>query len=269
SPSSMPLGTSGAAYTVTTFGQTGGVGAVTYSEIGALPTGLTMTSAGVLSGTPTQTGGFPITVTATDSNGCTGSRNLTIQIGCPSIYVGPTTVPQSVQAESYRAQFTETGGIGSTRFSTTSTLPTGMSLSAAGLLSGIPTQGGTFSITVTATDSNGCTGSVTVTLNVTALNKCLKDDHNGDFVQFNTTTGDYVFTHCGTNGFKLSGKATVTTKSGTIMLTDVESDRNVTIGYLSNQLTGTAVIVLKMGTGLNQTYTISDTNVHPVCVCGQ
>ena len=268
SPSSMPLGTSGAVYPTTTFSQTGGVGSVAFTETGALPAGLSLTSAGVLSGTPMQTGSFPITVTATDSNGCTGSKKLTIQIGCPSIYVGPTIVAQSVQAEAYKAQFIETGGIGSATFSTASNLPSGMSLSSAGLLSGTPTQGGTFAITVTATDSNGCMGSVTVTLNVTALNKCLKDDHNGDFVQFNTTTGDYVFTHCGANGFTLQGKATVTTKSGTIMLTDVESDRNVTIGYLPNQLTGTAVIVLKMAAGLNQTYTVNDTNIHPVCVCG-
>jgi uncharacterized repeat protein (TIGR03803 family) len=267
-PSSLPLGTSGVPYTVTTLGQTGGVGSITYSETGTMPGGLTMTSTGVISGTPTQNGTFPITVTATDSNGCTGSRTLTIQLGCSTITLSPSTLPQSVQAEPYQVQFTQTGGKGTVSFSTKSALPTGVTLSASGLLSGTPTQGGTFSITVIATDSNGCTGAVTVTLNVTALGKCLKDDHNGDFVQFNTTTGDYVFTHCGTSGFILSGKGAVTTKSGTIMLTDVESDRSVTIAYLSNQFTGTAVIVMKRGTGLSQTYSISDTNIHPVCVCG-
>ena len=40
---------------------------LTWSESGALPTGLTFdNSSGTLSGTPTQTGSFPITVTATD-----------------------------------------------------------------------------------------------------------------------------------------------------------------------------------------------------------
>ena len=39
---------------------------LTWSESGALPTGLTLNSNGTLSGTPTQTGSFPITVTATD-----------------------------------------------------------------------------------------------------------------------------------------------------------------------------------------------------------
>ena len=40
---------------------------ITWSETGALPTGLTLATNGVLSGTPTATGSFPITVTATDS----------------------------------------------------------------------------------------------------------------------------------------------------------------------------------------------------------
>jgi hypothetical protein len=268
SPASIPQGTGGVAYTTNSFTQTGAVGGAAFSETGTLPTGLSFTGAGVLSGTPTKTGSFPITVTATDSNGCTGSKNYTLVIGCPTITVGPTTIPPSVQAEAYRVQFSETGGVGAMTFSTNSAMPAGVTLSSGGLLSGTPTQGGTFAITVTATDANGCTGSKTVSLAVTALNKCLKDDHDGDFVQFNTTTGDYVFTHCGTNGFTLFGKATVTTKSGETVLTDIESDRNVTITYLSNQLTGNAVIILKMGSGLNQTYTISDTNPHPVCACG-
>ena len=38
----------------------------TWSETGALPAGLTFASSGTLSGTPTQTGSFPISVTATD-----------------------------------------------------------------------------------------------------------------------------------------------------------------------------------------------------------
>ena len=39
---------------------------LTWSESGALPTGLALNSNGTLAGTPTQTGSFPITVTATD-----------------------------------------------------------------------------------------------------------------------------------------------------------------------------------------------------------
>src|SRR5205085_532869 len=56
-----------------TFTQSGGVGAVTFTTASTLPTGLTLLANGNLSGTPTVPGTFPITVKATDSNGCMGT----------------------------------------------------------------------------------------------------------------------------------------------------------------------------------------------------
>src|SRR6185295_18251566 len=73
-PTTIPAGTTGAAYSQT-FTQSGGSGTITWSVTGTLPAGLSLnTSTGVLSGTPTQTGSFPITITATASNGCSGGR---------------------------------------------------------------------------------------------------------------------------------------------------------------------------------------------------
>ena len=43
-----------------------------------------------------------------------------------------------------------------------------MTLSAAGLLAGVPTASGPFSFTVTATDANSCTGSVPLSLSILA-----------------------------------------------------------------------------------------------------
>ncbi|HUK90091.1 MAG TPA: putative Ig domain-containing protein, partial [Blastocatellia bacterium] len=268
SPSTIPSGTAGAAYTSTQFSQTGGVGTTTFSLSGALPTGMNFTSAGLLFGTPTKTGSYPITVTATDSNGCTGVRSLTLVINCQVITVGPKTIPAAVQNEAYHAQFTQSGGIGAVTFSTASALAAGLTLSSSGLLSGTPTVGGSFSITVTAIDSNGCTGQVTVTLNITKLDKCLHDDHTGDYIQFSSTSGDYVFTHCGTGAFTLQGKGTVTKPNGMLTITDKEKSQSVTITYNPGALTGTAVVTINMAPGVSQTYHISDTNPHPACQCG-
>jgi hypothetical protein len=59
----------------TTLTQSGGIGTATFAVTGgALPAGLALSSGGVVSGTPTVTGPFNFTVTATDANGCTGSR---------------------------------------------------------------------------------------------------------------------------------------------------------------------------------------------------
>src|SRR4029078_466321 len=75
-------GTAGAAFSQQ-FTQTNGIGAITWSvNSGTPPAGLALTpSTGVLSGTPTAVGSFPITVKATDANGCSGigaPHNLTI-----------------------------------------------------------------------------------------------------------------------------------------------------------------------------------------------
>ena len=144
-----------------TFTQSGGVGTTTFSLAGGtLPTGLTLASNGVLSGTPTQTGSFPITVKATDSNGCTGigpTYNLTIN--CQTITVTNPAGNSGVAGSAFSETFTQSGGIGTTTFSLASgTLPAGLTLSSGGVLSGTPTQTGTFTITVKATDSNGCSG---------------------------------------------------------------------------------------------------------------
>lgn len=62
---------------------------------GALPTGLTLSSGGVLAGTPTdktQIGDvFSFTVTGTDSLSSTGTRNYSITVGspCPSLSLTP------------------------------------------------------------------------------------------------------------------------------------------------------------------------------------
>ncbi|MBC3792159.1 putative Ig domain-containing protein [Spirosoma utsteinense] len=56
-----------------TFTASGGTSPYSYSlAIGSLPPGLSLANTGVLSGTPTQTGSFTITVKAADANGCSG-----------------------------------------------------------------------------------------------------------------------------------------------------------------------------------------------------
>jgi len=268
-PATIPQGTAGVAYAATQFTQTGGVGTITYSETGTLPTGMSLSSSGLLSGTPLQTGSFNFTVTAIDANGCNGKSSYTLVINCPAIKVSPASVPPAVQYVAYMpVQFTQTGAVGAVTFSTASQLPAGMSLSPTGVLSGTATQAGSFSIVVTATDVNGCTGSATITLSVTALDKCLKDDSTGSYVQFNSTTGDYLFTVCGPNGFNLIGRGTLSVVNSIIVILDNKPDRRVSIQYNLGQLTGKATLTRVIASGIYQTYSINDTNPHPTCACG-
>ncbi|OWK43314.1 hypothetical protein FRUB_02913 [Fimbriiglobus ruber] len=93
-PVSLPGGTAGTAY-AQTISAYGPVGTYTFAVTsGALPTGLSLTTKGALSGTPTTTGTYAFTITATDSTGEVGSRPYSVAIGAAGAAVPPTvTVP--------------------------------------------------------------------------------------------------------------------------------------------------------------------------------
>ncbi|MDL2718597.1 MAG: putative Ig domain-containing protein [Acidobacteriota bacterium] len=157
-PATLSSATVGTAYSAVTFTASGGTGPYTFTEVGGLPTGMTF-ALDTLSGTPTQAGTFPVTVTARDAGGCSGATIYSLVVVCPTIAVtNPTTATGTVDA-AFNQSFSQTGGVGGVTFTTTSTLPGGMSLSPAGVLSGPPGQPGTFPIVVKVTDSNGCTGT--------------------------------------------------------------------------------------------------------------
>ena len=126
---------------------------------GSLPTGLTLSPEGRLSGTPTAEGTFTFTITATDSNGCTGKRQYTVTVDCPEIEVHPESLPNGRLGQEYHKTIRATGGSEPYTFTvTTGNLPPGLTLATGGLLSGTPTAEGEFTFTITAKDSGGCDG---------------------------------------------------------------------------------------------------------------
>jgi lipopolysaccharide export system protein LptA len=162
-PATLPTGTVNDPYSFA-FAASGGSGTYSFSEVGTLPSGLSLSSGGVLSGTPMQSGTFNITVTATDSNGGSASLAFTFSVN-PAVVPAPATLASATLNAPYSVTFTATGGSGSGyAFAESGALPAGMTFTSAGLLSGTPTQSGSFVITVTATDSNGGTGNITDTL---------------------------------------------------------------------------------------------------------
>lgn len=85
SPSTLPDGVVGTAYSQTISASPGGTYTFTVSS-GMLPDGLSLNpSTGAITGTPTTAGLFNFTITATDGNGCTGRRAYSIRISCPSV----------------------------------------------------------------------------------------------------------------------------------------------------------------------------------------
>jgi YVTN family beta-propeller protein len=149
-------------YSGVTFSGTGGYLGLTLSETGAVP-GMTFSSSGAtitFSGTPTQTGSFPFTVTATDSIGNLTRQNYSLMVSasCPAISVSPMgSLGILTVGSPFSQMFTATGGVGTITWSTPSALPNWMTFSAAGVLSlsGTPLPG-TISLNIVASDQNGC-----------------------------------------------------------------------------------------------------------------
>ena len=73
-PGSFPNGLVGTAYPAQTFTASGGTAPYTWTMSPAIP-GMTISSAGVLSGTPTASGTYNVTITATDVNNCSGNQH--------------------------------------------------------------------------------------------------------------------------------------------------------------------------------------------------
>ena len=98
-----------------------------------LPAGLTLATDGMLSGTPTQTGTFPIVVTATDANGCTGTGatyNADHQLPDHHRHA-PGTTTGTVDAP-FSQTFTQTDAIGTATFTTARRAAGRLTLSTTG-----------------------------------------------------------------------------------------------------------------------------------------
>ena len=139
----------------TTSGQT-----LTYSATG-LPAGLSISAAGVISGTPTAVGTSTVAVTAKDGNGAYATQSFvwTVSPGTNAHIVTVTTPANQTStvgtAASLQIGATDSAS-GQTLTYAATGLPAGLSInSSTGLISGTPTTGGTSTVTVTVTDTTG------------------------------------------------------------------------------------------------------------------
>jgi hypothetical protein len=144
----------------------GGRSPYSWSATG-LPTGLSMSSGGVISGNPTAApGAYNANVTVTDKDGCTGSRAYTITISCPAVSITTASIPDGKMNDPYVGATLAATTLGTSvpaqtyTWSVTPALPPGLSLSAAGVISGTPTVvTPTTPYTFTAVNQDGCQGT--------------------------------------------------------------------------------------------------------------
>lgn len=157
---SLPLTIAAAAFAISTASLPNGEVGVEYSTIvaahggiapyswkltgGTLPAGLSLNAAsGAITGTPTASvSGAALTFTATDSSNPvqTNSATLLLTIAPPPLNITTQSLPYGQVNVAYSAQLAATGGTAPYAWILTQgTLPAGLLLSSAGLISGTPT----------------------------------------------------------------------------------------------------------------------------------
>ena len=146
---------------------TGGAGGpYTFSATG-LPTGLTMSPAGTISGTPQTAGTFSYTITVKDAAGNSASSSCSISVNPPPA-VTCQNVTGTVGSPITPVALTATGGAGGPYSFSAAGLPAGLTMSPSGAISGTPQTAGTFSYTVTVMDAAGNSGTASCSVAIAA-----------------------------------------------------------------------------------------------------
>jgi hypothetical protein len=148
-----------------------GTPAPTITESGALPSGVSFTG-GALTGTPTVTGSFPITFTATNGIGNPATQSFTLTVSAAvGFHVTTTTLPSATPGVAYSTTLQASGGTTPYAWKKVGTLPKGLKLSKTGVLSGTPSAkkvtAGNYSIQVKVSDAGKKTAKKTATATLT------------------------------------------------------------------------------------------------------
>ncbi|MGH9777642.1 MAG: Ig domain-containing protein [Candidatus Acidiferrales bacterium] len=158
--STLPDGINGTAYSQT-LTATGGTPPYMWSLAsgsGPLPGGVMLASSGVLSGTPTQTGTFSLTVQVRDSAAGTATRALSLRISNLLTITTASPLPSGSKNVPYATPIAATGGVGSYTWTLEGiTLPPGLTLTSStpnASVAGTPSVVGVFTFVLDVTDQS-------------------------------------------------------------------------------------------------------------------
>jgi len=236
---SLTAGTFNVAYSGS-IAATGGAGALSYSvSSGAMPTGLSLSTTGALSGSPAAIGTFIFTVKAADAFGDSATMAYTVVVTYSAVTIITTSLSAAVIGTPYTATLMASGGSG-TGFTWSlvsgSVLPAGLSLSTAGVISGTATVAGSTSITVKVVDSASNSAQSIMELTV----------YTASGVNNAMLKGSYAFVGLGwVDGINTAS----TNREGVIGSFVADGNGNITSGTMdSNSISGVKTNVSIMGT---------------------
>ncbi|MBQ4431914.1 MAG: putative Ig domain-containing protein, partial [Synergistaceae bacterium] len=143
----LPEGIAGMSYSASLASNPSGA---TWTHTGNIPAGLVLDSSGRISGTPTVSGKFDFTATATYG---TSSAVKSLSITISPLEITTSSLPSGRVYETY-SQTLRSNGTGLTWSVSSGYLPSGLTLqSSSGLLSGTLTRAGEYTFTVSARNS--------------------------------------------------------------------------------------------------------------------
>ncbi len=161
----LPVATVGTAYSYALSASGGTPNSWTVSA-GSLPPGMSLSSTGVLAGTPTSVGASTFTIRASDGTR-SDTRTLTLEVIRP-LTLSASSFPPAVVGLPFTAQLDVGGGTGgtTTTFSLAGgAMPRGLVLDPSdGVISGTPLQAGTFPLSIAVTSSRGSSATSTLRL---------------------------------------------------------------------------------------------------------
>ncbi|MBS1811295.1 MAG: hypothetical protein JST84_24235 [Acidobacteria bacterium] len=223
--------------------------------------GATASSYAISFVTLADAGNYDVVVSGACGNVTSNVTALTVT--CPTLTLSPTSLPVGTVGASYApVSFSATGGNGTTTFSLSGTLPTGMSL-VNGQLAGTPTQSGSFPITINATDAYACNVSQNYTLVISCSTITLSPNTIPQ-AQVNVTYPTQTFSATGGNApytFSVSGALPMGMSFSNGALTGTPSVQG------SFPLTITATDNYGCTASRNLTLTVNNNNRPPVAVC--
>ncbi|QDF08634.1 putative Ig domain-containing protein [Myxococcus xanthus] len=123
---------------------------------GALPTGLSLSTLGEITGTPQAAGTSSFDAEVRDSRGRTVRATFELEVLKAGLQVASSTLSDAYVGDNYAAQLDASGGTAPYTWTLAEgPLPSGVRLDAQGSISGVPASSGTFSVTVHVQDATG------------------------------------------------------------------------------------------------------------------
>src|SRR5438128_1307044 len=255
---------------------------------GALPGGLSLASNGLISGTPTASANFPVTVNVQDSSSPTAWTDmavLSISIAAAPLAPSPVKIttlglPGGQVGTLYQTQLTATGGKQPYTWTLASgPLPSGVSLAANGLISGTPMLAGVFLLTINAQGSTSPAASfdsTTLSINIAAAPPppppppspnsggpviFFSDLESGPNIGGQNDHGT-ILTLYGKRFGPTQGGSTITVGGGQVALYLLWSDSKVAVAIGANAATGSVVVHTSVGDSNGVPFTVRPGNIY-------